>query len=466
MKRSVITCVLAVICASLMSACDRPGSTPGGQHTRSRPNVVMIIMDTLRADKLGCYGFHENTSPELDEMAKRGVLFKDVVSQCSWTRPSIGSMLTSLYPRTLGLYKEKNQILADQFVTLAEILHDHGFKTIGTTANPNINSVFNFHQGFDTYIDSNVVWHWMNVDKGEVTERQRHLPSAKELFANLLELAASSEDRPHYIQVNVMEMHEYLKKGDRSLIRPEFARQFPHARNRKYLQSLRQLSTDIDRFVEALASLPGWSNTLFVLTSDHGEGLDDHPDVWKANSHGWVLYESNVKVPLIFYNPAGGLPARTITDRVRLLDMMPTILDYLGIPVPDSVEGLSLMPLVRGETDRLPLPEYFVTETQFRINDKIAVYSPEWKYGENRDVDYITRKERDQGVNSLELQLVGKKENGRKTDKISTHASVAEPMELFLREWEEQHPKVKPVPLKKAVSEEEKQQLRSLGYLR
>lgn len=466
MKRLLLLGLAAVFCAGILAGCTRRDDELPGQQTRSYPNVVLIIMDTLRADKMGCYGFHDNTSPELDEMAKRGVVFTTVVSQCSWTRPSIGSMLTSLYPRTLGLYKQKNQVLADRFLSLPEILQSCGFRTIGLTANPNINSAFNFHRGFDIYLDSDVVWHWMDRKKGQPTEQTGRLPSAKELFDRALELVQSSAGRPHYVQVNVMEMHEYKKTGRKSLVRPEFSEMFPAARNRGYLQSLRQLSTDIGGFVKALTSLPGWDDTLFVLTSDHGEGLDDHPDVWHGHLHGGYLYESNIMVPVILYNPNGSLSTQTIDERVRLLDLMPTVLDYLDISIPDSAIGVSLLPLIRHETDSLALPEYFVAETQFGVSDKIAVYSSRWKYIENRDAEFVAGRFEDQGVNPVELQAVGEKENGRKTDRINSHSAAADPLRSFLQRWESAFPKAEPTPRKKAVSAAERKQLESLGYLR
>jgi arylsulfatase A-like enzyme len=115
------------------------------------PNVVLIIIDTLRQDKLSAYGFPEETSPEIDRMAEQGVRFDRVIAQSSWTRPSIGSMLTSQYPRTLGIYKEMDEVLPDDFVTIAEALKEAGYTTIGATANANINTSFNFQQGFDHY---------------------------------------------------------------------------------------------------------------------------------------------------------------------------------------------------------------------------------------------------------------------------------------------------------------------------
>lgn len=125
------------------------------------PNVVLIIIDTLRQDKLSAYGFPEETSPEIDRMAEQGVRFNRVIAQSSWTRPSIGSMLTSQYPRTLGIYKETGEVLPDDFVTIAEALREAGYTTIGATANANINTSFNFQQGFDHYVDSTVLLRWM-----------------------------------------------------------------------------------------------------------------------------------------------------------------------------------------------------------------------------------------------------------------------------------------------------------------
>ncbi len=431
--------------------------------------MVLLILDTLRADKVGCYGFTQNTSPELDQMARNGVRFSTVVSQCSWTRPAIGSMLTSLYPRTLGIYQERDDILADRFLSLPEILQRQGFRTIGATANPNINSAYNFHQGFDVYIDSDVRFIWMDTEEGAKKTSAHSLPSAKEVFEKVLSVAASGGDRPCYVQITVMEMHEYMKWGTRSLIRPEFSTMFPDVHNRQshrqYLQSLRQLSQDVDEFVKALRALPGWDDTLFLLVSDHGEGLDDHPDVWFSRWHGGHLYESQIRVPLIWYHPNGNLPAQTIEQRVRLLDLMPTLLDYLGIPIPDSVEGVSLLPLIRRETDRIPLPKYFVAETQFRFFDKIAVYSPTWKYIENRDVEYIASRYQDQGINPVELQAGGGKENGRKTDQMVRQKAAAAPLRSFLQQWESRFPKAAPTPRTAALSPTEMEQMKSIGYL-
>ena len=353
-----------------------------GDGGAARPNIVLIIIDTLRADAVGIYGRTEPTSPELDALARGGVMFRRPVAQSSWTRPSIGSMLTSLYPRSIGIYKEPLQVLGPRFETLAEILKRYGYTTVGATANPNINTVFQFDQGFDHYADSNALWHWM-AGKGDkrVVSSLNPLPTAPEMFDGITDWIGANGSSPFYVQITLMEVHEARKiqeRVDRTL--------FAGTPNAPYLQALHYTSGEIGRFVEALSKRPGWDNTLFVITSDHGEGLTDHPDVPMSSGHGWLLYESQLLVPLILHGPATGLPAGRVIDRpVRLLDLAPTILDLARIPLPDHLQGVSLVPLIRGDDDADTPPERFFVETEIRHAEKIGVYTTEWKYFENRD---------------------------------------------------------------------------------
>lgn len=425
----------------------------------SRPNVVLIVIDTLRADKLGCYGYPQNTSPELDAMAGDGVQFMRVIAQCSWTKPSMGSMLTSRYPRSLGLYRERDDILADRFTTLAEVLQAAGYRTIGVTANPMLNSVFNMHQGFDRYINSTVVFAWMRkIAESQRTfpSRTRHtLPSAQEVFAAALGEIGQGEG-PFYLQLNLMEMHEAWR-GRKSLTRPEFRKLFKGIRNKGYLQALRQVSTDIDAFINRLRSLDGWDNTLFVITSDHGQGLADHPHVKFSGFHGRLLYESQVVVPLILYHPGSGVTPRRIREPVRLLDVMPTILDYVGVEAPPDIEGLSLYPLVQGDAEPVARPARVMTETHYRGHNKIAVYSGTWKYIENR--------ESHRGVNAFELQRVGVKEDGKRSDEIAQFPEVAAELKRYIEAWESKVPLAESTPLQEGLPEGIEAQLKAIGYL-
>jgi len=222
--------------------------------------------------------------------------------------------------------------------------------------------------------------------------------------------------------------------------------------------------------------MPGWEDTLFIITSDHGEGLNDHPSVPRSRFHGHLLYESQIQVPLIWYRPArrlarlpepfGGIVRRFAPPRpegrfntpLRLLDLMPSLLEYLGIELPDTVDGISFASLLRGEGLKLERPAYYVAETYYRGADKIAVYGPEWKYIENRDGH--------QGTNPHELQRRGLREDGVRTDMIRERSEERIPRKRYLDDWEEKYVKAEPTGPVKGPSEEEIRQLRSLGYLK
>lgn len=441
--------------------------------SKSYPNIVLIIIDALRADKLGCYGFPGEISKEIDAMAKKGVLFEYVLSQSSWTRPSVGSMMTSLYPRSIGIYKERFDILHHKYLTLAEILKANGYQTFGITANPNTNQVFNFHQGFEEYEDSAVVWKWMKPGPGQKFSDDNHqLPKSREIFARVLNKAKSYSKGPVYIQITVMEVHSPY------LIRDEYRdafKNYPVKKvNIKYpeeklvklvrgtLGAVQQISYDIGEFVRQLREVPGWENTLFVITSDHGQGLDDHPNVEGSPPHGNLLYESQLRVPLIFYHPKAPkkiFTPKRVKQRVRLLDLMPTILDYVEIPLPKGqrIHGRSLIGLIRGNGKNLQLPDFFVAETNWRKVNKIAVYSQKWKYFQNRD--------NWKGVNINELQPMGLTENGKLTDKIHEYSEIGKEMKKILFQWEKQYKRAKRTFPQGKLSKKEIEQLKSLGYL-
>jgi arylsulfatase A-like enzyme len=451
--------VVVGITVALIATAVWMGTMPGRRE--SRPHVVLIVIDTLRADRLGCYGYERVVSPELDALSRNGVRFERAMAQCSWTRPSIGSMLTSLYPRTLGIHFEDRGDLPDPVVTLAEVLRDNGYRTLGATANPHLNPSFNFHQGFDFYFDSINVFDWMPETLGQVPQAHPPLPSARDLFDRVLAAldheGPSDRSAPHYLQVVIMEVHETW--GENDLVRPEFKGLYPdvaYTKERRYLQAVRQASVDIDWFVGELEGRPGWEDILVVVVSDHGEGLASHPDVPGGDVHGFLLYESQVMVPWILYSTAGSLPAgREVAEPVRLLDLMPTVFDLVDVEPPQAIRGESLVPLIDGSP--VGLPENFVVETHFRGAFKLGVYGNRWKLFHNRD-GYPN-------VNPLELQPVGSMENGVLTDVAGLHQEVVRQLAAHLRRWEAENPPTEPIEMGEGLSREVIEQLRSLGYL-
>ena len=451
--RVILRAVLAIV--MVLAGCrSRETSEPaGGVPSGARPNVVLLIIDTLRADRLGCYGHPADTSPELDALAKGGVQFDQVVAQCSWTRPSIGSMLTSRYPRSIGIYDEGNEILDDRFTLLSEVLQAHGYETLGITANTHLNRSFNFDQGFARYVDSNRVYAHV---KPHPSVESTDLATARAVFATVLKLVGKERgDSPYYVQINIMDVHTW-HRGDR-FRRRAYRALFQRTNDKRYLQAVRQVSADTAAFLDRLLALPGWEDTLVVITSDHGEGLWDHPHVSDSLNHGRLLYESQLRVPLILHRPGWEYAGRRISRPVRLLDVMPTVLDIAGVPIPDHLDGVSVLPLVESPEASLPLAKFFVAETELREHSKASVYSAEWKYIESYNLH--------QGIDRRELQRMGIKEDGRRTNRLVQHPEIAEELGRHLSEWKREFPRVAPTVPEEQISPEELEQLKALGYL-
>ncbi len=467
-KRVALTA--AAIIAAFFCACDRDPAV--GDHPESladQPHVVFIVLDTLRADKVGCYGGPKGVSAELDAFAETGVRFKRVVAPSNWTKPAWAGMLTGRYPRSLGVYREIGECLPDDAVTLAESFKSAGYRTYGATANPNLNASFNYQQGFDTYRDSHVVWDWMKVagaGDGDSTANEARLAPATELYEDALEWAKQQDGAPSFIQICTMEMHEY-HRGEYSLNRTEFNGEFSEFKSpeREYYQALKQSSYDVARFVADLRALPGWTDTLVVITSDHGEGLSDHPDVARSQFHGGVLYDSNVFVPWIMQRP-GALPeGRVVETPVQLIALAPTVLEAAGVPPMHDIDSMSLTPLIKGEeTATESLPEFFVMESYLRDLEKVAIESREWRYIENRDQAHEANDQRGQ-MNPEALQRIGAPQNGKATDQITAHPEIAADLRQRLREWEAAHPKAAPTECGVTLTDEEYEQLQSIGYV-
>jgi arylsulfatase A-like enzyme len=420
------------------------------------PNVVLLIIDTLRADKLHSYGFPLATSPEIDAMAAQGVLFEQVIAPCSWTRPSIGAMLTGRYPRSLGIYHESKGILPDEATTLAEVLDEAGYLTVGITANPHLNRSFNFDQGFDQYFDSDAVYTFMKKASEQRHYKSSRVATAPEMFEIVLDSLDYHPDQgPYYVQVDMMEVHEWYR-GDRSLTRPPFDTAFEDVRDGLYLRPILQSSHDVQQFVDRLRARPGWEDTLFVITSDHGEGLSDHPDVANSRYHGRLLYESNLRVPLILYRPGWQPQRQRVAEPVRLLDLMPTLVEMVGLEVPEGLDGLSLLPLIEGGA-RPALPEFFVAETQLRDADKAAVYSARWKYIESYQPH--------EGHQDRELHAIGSRENGAANNRLIGEQAATRRLTALLESWNGDVPRVATTHARRPISSQEIEQLRALGYI-
>ncbi|MBI4878374.1 MAG: sulfatase-like hydrolase/transferase [Planctomycetes bacterium] len=262
--------------------------------------------------------------------------------------------------------------------------------------------------------------------------------------------------RPVFLQLAVMETHDYWR-GPLSLTRPEFTGLFQTVESAAYHQALRQLSRDTGEFLRELGALPGFEDTLFVFTSDHGEGLHSHRPLPYTQFHGAILYESNTLVPLIFRHLSGTLAPRRVSRPVRLIDLVPTLLELVGGAADAEIAGVSLVPLLRGEGAPAGLPELLVAETFFRDYEKQAVYGGAWNYYEHRDGH--------EGMDAREVQAAGSVELGRLSNKLAEQQGVAEGAAVFLRAFEAAYPRAAAQHRDGELPADLAEELRGLGYL-
>jgi arylsulfatase A-like enzyme len=329
------------------------------------PNVVLVTIDTLRADHLGCYGYARPTSPFLDQLAAEGTRFADAVAPSAWTKPSTGTILTGLYPSRHGaLYHGSRLSLPDGARTLAEEFQRHGYVTAAFVANPNVKRVFEFDRGFDEYFDAPVEdmlglaamraslfgrvcmalsrhqfnWNYEN----DCARMNRHVSAW--LQAN--------HARRSFLYLHYIDPH--IPYDPPQPWRAEFLRDdhgFPLHNARKRLVGIDLYDGEIrtvDEGLRAVAAEMGrlgiWDDTLIVITSDHGEEFFEHGVL----GHGFDLTQEVVHVPLVARGPliARG---RVVEEPVALRDLAATVLDWAGTGTTELGDGRSLAWATREE---------------------------------------------------------------------------------------------------------------------
>lgn len=334
-------------------AAERPESAPAAVPAAARPegrrvkSVIVYLVDTLRKDHLGCYGYGKPVSPHVDAFAREATLFRNAVAQSSWTRPSVASMLTGLLPRTHGVNRRPDALSQDA-VTLAEVLRGRGFRTAAFVTNANVHRSFGFGQGFEEY---------------------RLTPHGRDTAENLNALTAGWLDQvgeaPFFLFLHTIEPHTPYQPPPefRQRFAPGVPEELGRVRVLKELNSgarpvtpalVRDLTALYDAeiaandaafgdLVDLLKARGLWGSTAVVFLSDHGEEFHDHGG-WE---HGRTLHTEMLDVPLILRLPGVG-EGRAVDRLAQHIDLVPTLLDSLGLPVPDSVEGRSLLPAMAG----------------------------------------------------------------------------------------------------------------------
>ncbi len=312
-----------------------------------RPNIIIILIDALRKDHLGCYGYFRDTSPNIDAFARDAIKFEETICTCSWTSPSIASLFTSLYVSSHGLMthsQKSSDILDLRFETLAEALKREGYVTSAFVANRWIREEFNYHQGFDVFEQVG----------GDIPR-----PSGALVREKAMKWLQGKPKRPFFLYIHFMDVHgPYIPPYPyNTLFKSEKMRELTPQEYMKlrYLKvegqmdlnfyinqydgEIRYCDYHIGKIIQYLKSEDLFEKSIIIITSDHGEAFFEHG----ACDHGFTLYNEEIKVPLLMRLPESMDSEININIKPQLIDIGVTILDIIGTEFPYEVDGLSLV---------------------------------------------------------------------------------------------------------------------------
>ena len=303
-----------------------------GLSARQPAPVIVISVDTLRADHLSCYGNRRFPTPAIDSIANGGTLLPQVSSQVPLTLPSHVSLLTSTYPFSNGI-EDNGQVLAPGATTLATVLKSQGYATGAFVGGFALDRRFGLDQGFDQYDSPFDLNRQDGVDPSDLKR------SAEEVTKSAQAWLDQHAGRPFFLFVHFYDLHTPYQL-------PAKAKQRYGAPS--YDAELKYVDATIGQFLEHLRQKGIYDKALIVFLSDHGESLGEHGEA----THGYFIYQSTLHVPLIFHFPKGSGPLRnTLPAPASLLDVTPTVLDFLGIPIPAQFQGQSQWPRFRAQPD-------------------------------------------------------------------------------------------------------------------
>ena len=357
-RRAFVSGICTLAVASLVSCKSTPKQNAG--DTALKPiNVVLITLDTVRADHLHCYGNEKIKTPNIDALAARGVLFEKAVAQTPLTQPSHASMFTGENPNVHNVRDTGGFALQPSSVTMATILQRHGWDTAGFISASVLTKLFGFNQGFATYDDQ--LDHRNSRDP--VSTR-----AADVTADHAIRWLQQQSGKPFFLWVHFYDAHFPYDPP------AEFRKLYPQD---PYDAEIAFEDQQLGRVLDAVKQKSPAQKTLIVLLSDHGEGLGDHGEY----DHGVFLYDSTVRIAWIMAGP--GVPAGVhLQQQAREIDLLPTVLDLMGGHASAAVQGTSLVPAFFGKT--VP-SNYSYEETLYpKINmgwsELRGIHTAHWMY--------------------------------------------------------------------------------------
>jgi len=336
----------------------------GKLRERRDLNVVFLLIDTLRADRLGAYGYERPTSPTLDEIALSGVRFARVESQSSWTKSSMASLWTGLFPHKTGVVRFQHG-LPEAARMPAEIFREAGYVTAGIFRNGWVRQNFGFAQGFELYIEP--------TPRKEPEGFRRSSPGSRRLPGTdqdvtqaAIEFVNQRKSDKFLLYAHYMDVHQYSYDDAAASLG------FGSSLSDYYDASIHWVDSNIYDLLEALDQLDLLKKTLVVVAADHGEAFREHG----REGHAANLYAEVTSVPLILMLPFRLSDELVVDPVVRNVDIWPTILDIVGLPPLPETDGVSLVPLMQAaakhEPYETPVSVSYLDQTWGRVDSEPA----------------------------------------------------------------------------------------------
>jgi len=316
-------------------------------------HVVLISLDTCRADYLSCYGYARPTTPNIDALAREGYLFSHAMTPIPLTLPAHASMLTGTIPPHHGKHENKDVYFDPSHVTLAALLKKKGYRTGAFVGSQALNSQLGLNRGFDTYDDG-----------FDQPERR-----AEEVNRSAFEWLEKQKRKPLFLFLHYYDPHDAYEPPE------PFATTFKES---PYAGEIAYTDHCIGEVVAKLKSLDMYESSLIIVTGDHGEMLGEHGEI----THMYFIYQSAMKVPLIYKLPESSGPQR-IDDLVSIIDIVPTVCDLLDIEPPSVIQGKNLAGYFSNTQPELEDRHLYCESlypTKYEANSLLGIMSKQWKY--------------------------------------------------------------------------------------
>lgn len=392
-------------------------------------NVLLVTLDTTRADHVGCYGYEKAKTPNIDFLAAEGIMFSNAYCQVPLTLPSHCSLLTGTYPLYHQVHNNGFYYLDPSHTTIAEVLRKEGFKTGAFVSSFTVDSRFGLDQGFDFYDDT--------FAEKEMLKSFRSEKRAEKVFASFSQWLDENFDQNFFCWIHFFDPHVPYDPP------PPFKEDFPES---PYDGEISYMDHYIGQILDELREKDIFDKTIIILAGDHGEAFGEKDEI----DHGYFIYDVTLRVPLIFYSPKYLPQGKVVEARVRLIDVMPTVLEMLAIPIGEEVQGVSLLPYIEGRTKQ-SLSSYIETyfpRENYGCSELIGLIHGDWKYVQAPKPELY------------DLKSDPREENNvfQKEEKVAS--ILMKKLEGMISEFS-----LKKKTERRRLTSQEKERLRSLGYV-